>query len=39
MGVITVTFFDKMSYHRARVKIKRGMVTFPQPCVPPMTYF
>ena len=33
MGVITVTFFNKMSYHRARVKIKRDMVTFLQPCV------
>ena len=33
MGVITVTFFDKMSCRRARVKIKRGMVTFLQPCV------
>ena len=31
--VITVTFFDKMSYRRARAKIKRDMVTFSQPCV------
>ena len=32
-GVITATFFDKMSCHRARVKIKIGMVTFSHPCV------
>ena len=32
-GVITVTFFDKMSCRRARVKIKIGMVTFSHPCV------
>ena len=28
-----MTFFDKMSCHRARVKIKIGMVTFSHPCV------
>ena len=28
-----MTFFDKMSCSRARVKIKRDMVTFSQPCV------
>ena len=33
MGVITVTFFDKMSCRRARVKIKIGMVTFSHPPV------
>ena len=32
-GVITATFFDKMSCRRARVKIKIGMVTFSHPCV------
>ena len=28
-----MTFFDKMSSNRARVKIKIGMVTFSHPCV------
>ena len=28
-----MTFFDKMSYHGARVKVKRGMVKVLQPCV------
>ena len=28
-----MTFFDKMSCRRARVKIKIGMVTFSHPCV------
>ena len=32
-GAITVTFFDKMSFRRARVKIKSGMVTLLIPCV------
>ena len=32
-GVITATFFDKMSCRRARVKIKIGMVTFSHPSV------
>ena len=30
---LTVTFFDKMSYHGVRVKIKSGMVELLQPCV------
>ena len=32
-GVITMTFFDKRSYHGARVKIKSGMVKLLRPCV------
>ena len=30
--VITVTFFDKISYHGARVKIRSGMVRLLIPC-------
>ena len=33
LGVITVNFFDKMSYHGARVKIISGMVRLLIPCV------
>ena len=31
---LTVPFLDKMSYRRARVKTKSGMVKLLQPCVP-----
>ena len=32
-GFMTVTFFDRMSYHEARVEIKSSMVKLLQPCV------
>ena len=32
-GIIRVTYFDKMSYHGDRIKIKIGMVNILQPCV------